>query len=270
MDTDLRSESPFASESPATWAPETPFGEWEEAVEGQDEDVRARLAGAALALPRGAQSTPATRLLTGVVWVKAVGMRQGAIAGDSAQKGREGWILGSAFEFEVKSPRDPVSGMAVGKRQHVPVRFTKAWSASSPQLFSALVSNEPLTSVIFEFPGTRADGTEVITQRVTLSNASISEFRHVSDPSLGSRPPLEQIALTFQTIKLEDLASGVTAQDDWGATHAELEFDESGQSAEAEAADGESWVAETYELERGGVYRSDEEEAGSGMNGAES
>ena len=148
-------------------------------------------------------------------------------------------------------------------------RLTKAWSAASPQLFSALVSNETLTSVIFEFPGTRTDGAEVIAQRVTLSNASISEFRHVSDPSLGSRPPLEQIALTFQTIKLEGPGERCDGAGRLGCDTCRARVRGERQIRGAEAADGESWVAETYELERGGVYRSDEEEGVSGMSGAE-
>jgi len=49
------------------------------------------------------------------------------------------------------SPRDPASGLPTGKRQHKPISFLKEWGAATPQLFQALVTNENLKTVKFEF-----------------------------------------------------------------------------------------------------------------------
>lgn len=227
-----------------SWRPESPFTELEEAERllmpelelGLDEQEIARPM-VTSRLQLGA-SAPAAR-----VYAKVTARTQGVIAGDSTARGHEHWIAGTGFDYEVVSPRDVATGQPSGKRQHRPVTLTAQWSAASPLLFQALVTNEVLTSVVFEFPAARADGAEVIAERITLTNASISDFRHGLDPTAGNR--VDRISFTFQKITIEDLLTARVAGDNWSAPVAEV-----GEGA---------FEAETYEVDGAGVRRSDSE-----------
>jgi len=226
------------------WQPESPFTELEEGERlfvpelelGFDEQELTRPVMKSRILP----PSPTT---SARVYAKVTAQKQGVIAGDSTARGHEHWIAGTGFEYEVVSPRDAATGLPSGKRQHRPVTLTSPWSAASPALFQALVSNEALTSVVFEFPAARADGTEVIAERITLTNASISDFRHALDTLSGNG--VDRISLTFQKITIEELLAGKVGMDDWSSPVAEVGFE-----------------AETYEVDGAGVRRSDSETYG--------
>jgi type VI secretion system secreted protein Hcp len=194
----------------------------------------------------------ASRLVGGRLYARITGQKQGSFTGDVTTKGHEGWLLGGGFDYEVSSPHDPVSGQPTGRRQHRPITLTKAWTAASIQLFQALVTNETLTSVVFEFPGVAPDGVEQIAQRITLTNAAVIDIHRVSDESLGTHPPYDRISFAFETIRFDDLASSTTAQDGWSGL-ARAELSEEPTSGLGEAA----WTAETYELENMGGRAAD-------------
>src|SRR6266850_1978560 len=90
--------------------------------------------------------------------VSIKGKTQGAFKAETTQGSAKNKIAGLSFSYEVKSPRDAATGNASGKRQHSPVRIVKAVGAASPQIFQALVNNEVLTEVTFEFTKTNAIG----------------------------------------------------------------------------------------------------------------
>src|ERR1043166_4062388 len=46
------------------------------------------------------------------------GAKQGKFRGEGTSEGTKDKIVGTAFEYEIKTPRDPQSGAPVGKRQH--------------------------------------------------------------------------------------------------------------------------------------------------------
>lgn len=274
MATELENDGAlYAGEDLARWEPESPFTEWEgdtspgpgyesydeadvlEAPLAEYELTRAQFGGA----PATPSGQPGARIVAGSFYVQVVGANQDAIAGASTSRGHEGWILGTGFDYEVRAPRDAASGLASGKRQHGPVVLTAPWSSASLQLFQALVTNEVLRSVTFEFPGLRPDGVELIAQRVTLANASISDLRRTSDPTLANHTPIERIAFTFQRITIEDLVSSRSVQDAWSTVAHEFEVEEAGawNFGAEEEGESEGWVAETYELEGADVRRSD-------------
>src|ERR1700758_2744129 len=98
-------------------------------------------------------------------YVSITGKKQGRFKGESTGVGRrttKDRIPGLRFEFETISPRDAASGLPPGKRQHKPVVITKEWGAASPQLYQALVTNEVLSTVLFEFLKTDPNGKEVV------------------------------------------------------------------------------------------------------------
>ncbi|MCM3872521.1 MAG: type VI secretion system tube protein Hcp [Pyrinomonadaceae bacterium] len=146
------------------------------------------------------------------------GKQQGLFKGDSKREERKDKIVGLSFSYDVQSPRDVATGQAVGKRQHGPVTITKEWGAATPQIFQALVENESLRSVLFEFVRTDAGGKEEVYHTVKLSNARVSAIRHLTGNLSGAsseRPELEEVSFTFGRIEISNLPGKTMADDDW-------------------------------------------------------
>ena len=194
---------------------------------------RLSLVGVAVLVPLGAGRAPvratlktedALRMLAAASSfdVTIEGTKQGRFKGE---RGRDK-IAGLAFHYDVKSPRDAATGMASGKRQQGAVTFTKAIDSSSPQIFQALVGNEALKSVLFEFRNTSADGQEQVFYQITLTNAAISEVEQYVGMSglvtadakhsgASDSSPLEDVSLTFQRIEVASMVGKTMAADDW-------------------------------------------------------
>ena len=131
------------------------------------------------------------------------GQKQGLFPG----AGKDGGIAGLRFSYSLKSPRDPASGHATGKRQHGPVVFTKVVGIASPQIFTAIAQNEILPSVVITVPG----------YSIKLVNASLSEIKQYTEMVNGTPTILEDVSFTFQRIEVRDLGTGAVAVDDWAA-----------------------------------------------------
>jgi type VI secretion system secreted protein Hcp len=157
------------------------------------------------------------------VTVKA--QTQGDFKGESPRKPHAAKAAGISYQHEINSPRDVATGLPSGKRQHKPIRFTKEWGASSPQYFQALVTNELLPSVLFEFIKTTKEGKEDIYYTIKLVNATISNIRYMTGTgeSAGSAKTtstydtheLEEISFTYQRIEVEHKVGKTSAIDDW-------------------------------------------------------
>ncbi len=157
-------------------------------------------------------------------YVTVEGTKQGKFKGESQRNVHKDKFAGLSFEYEVQSPRDAATGQASGKRQHSPIRITKEWGASSPQLFQACTSNEVLKSVLFEFVKTDPAGKETIYYTIKLDNATISVYKPYTGQEEGAKHTealdtfeLEEIAFTFQKIELTHKLANTTAMDDWRA-----------------------------------------------------
>ncbi len=162
-------------------------------------------------------------------YVKIKGKKQGQLKGESLrEKRKDAWMTGLSFGYEVLSPRDVATGQASGKRQHKPIQFTKEWGAASPQLLTALCTNEVLDEVIFEFMKTNANGEEYVYQTVKLTNATVSHVRQYTgsggDSASSSRHTaaydtheLEEVSLTFRKIEIESKDGKTMGIDDWKA-----------------------------------------------------
>jgi type VI secretion system secreted protein Hcp len=146
------------------------------------------------------------------------GEKTGAFKGETLQKGREKQLEGLGFQYGLSLPYDPATGQATGKRQHDTVTMTKAWGAASPQLFQALVTNELLKSVKFEFIRMDRSGVESVFQRITLESAAVASInQHVEPnyaPATANFPEFEEIAFVFQRITIENIPGSTTATDD--------------------------------------------------------
>src|SRR5690348_2230109 len=84
-------------------------------------------------------------------FVTIEGASQGKFKTDNQKDPKSNRINAVGYAYEVVAPRDAHTGQATGKRQHGPVKITKAFGPSTPQCFKALVTNEVIKSVLVEF-----------------------------------------------------------------------------------------------------------------------
>lgn len=150
------------------------------------------------------------------------GQKQGTFKGEGTSQKDGYWIPFIDFEYSIVSPRDAASGLPTGKRQHKPITIVKQWGAASPQLFEALVTNETLTQVKFEFYRTNPLGAISLFQTISLVNASVATFEQFIGDVLGNRTNSDQrqldlISFTYQKITIENTVSKTSASDDWSA-----------------------------------------------------
>jgi type VI secretion system secreted protein Hcp len=153
-------------------------------------------------------------------FLSAKGSKSGPIQGSVTQKGRENSIMVIAFSWELKTPIDPASGDATGKRQHKPFTFTKEQDKSTPVLLTALATNEVLTEAVFRFwSPSPTTGTEVQDMTYTFKNAHIVgiaiEMANIRDPALMKYAPYERVSLTYDAVDVVWTQGGITFQDSW-------------------------------------------------------
>lgn len=143
------------------------------------------------------------------ITMTAKGIKTGDFKGDSTGSKL---ITVVGYQSEVISPRDPASGLPTGQRVHKPIVITKEVGASSPQFFNAVATNETLSKVVITFSRSQGeDGKQVTFYIVTLTNASVSDFKQYTSGSSF----LEDVSFTFQKIQVEDPISKTSASDDF-------------------------------------------------------
>jgi type VI secretion system secreted protein Hcp len=154
-----------------------------------------------------------TTPVTGVeIYIAVEGTKQGKFKGDSPVKAFKDQNRVLKFSYSVVSPRDVSTGQARGKRQHKPIVITREPGAASPQFFTALVTNELLKSVAIHFIRGTSTGVEELQQIITLTNATVSDFRqYVGDDGRW----LEDVAFAFQQIQIENKPGATIAADSW-------------------------------------------------------
>jgi type VI secretion system secreted protein Hcp len=157
-------------------------------------------------------------------FLQLTGAIQGDIKGSVTQKGREGKILVIAFEHEVQSPRDVATGQATGKRTHKPFTITKEIDKSTPLLYTALTTNETITSwelQCFAPKSSRSSGSglEVNHYTVRLTNANIIDIRSImlnnKVPENIKMPLMEEVGFVYEKIEWTWVDGGIIATDDW-------------------------------------------------------
>jgi len=129
-------------------------------------------------------------------YVSFKGSKQGQLKGKTSGKGgREdkGWFEIQSFDLAGEVPADANKPGTTGKRTHKPIVIAKETDASSPLLFQAQSVNEVLETVIIELAGRPTSGAgEVVTERITLTNATIA--RYTTDKGT------ESLALNYETV----------------------------------------------------------------------
>ena len=152
-------------------------------------------------------------------FLKLKGKIQGDIEGGATQKGREGKIIVLAFSHEIQSPRDAVSGQATGKRTHRPFAITKEIDQSSPLLYTALVTNEIISTWELQCFAANRSGKELNNYTVNLTNAVITDIRSTMLNNKVTEnikmPLMEEISFVYQKIQWTWVDGGITSMDDW-------------------------------------------------------
>jgi len=159
-------------------------------------------------------------------YVTIEGKKQGAFKGESPREVHKAKIAGLSYQHQIQSPRDAATGQASGKRQHGPISITKEWGPASPQIFQALVTNEVLPTVLFEFIHTTSDGAEETYHTIKLLNATVSSVEYMTGTggesastakhgSAYDTHELEKVKFTYQRIEIENVTGKTSAVDDW-------------------------------------------------------
>lgn len=137
--------------------------------------------------------------------------------------GKEDSISVISISHELVSPRDPATGLPIGKRQHKPLAIVKLIDRSTPLLYRALVINEKMTTFNLAFYVTPPGGQEVKQFTIDLVNANIFFINQVkqnsnSTPELMKFAEYEEVSFTYQKI-IWTWSNGInvlsTSQDDW-------------------------------------------------------
>jgi type VI secretion system secreted protein Hcp len=122
------------------------------------------------------------------------------------------------------SRRDPASGQATGKRQHKPFVITKEIDESSPRLYAALVTHEPITDWVLQFWAAKTTGTvagaagvETMRCSVRLTHAGLCDIRfHMlnnKNPDLARYAEYEEVAFVYQSIEWTWVPTGLSTSD---------------------------------------------------------
>jgi type VI secretion system secreted protein Hcp len=156
--------------------------------------------------------------------VNVEGGKQGKFHADSAAKSLESHQFAAVqLDFAIPASIDAASGQRSGKLAHEPVVLTKELGPSTPQFRNALVNNESLTSVVFDFYGTQAHGgggKEELGFTIKLTNANVASAElqklNVKHPDLMKIPDCERIAFTYEKIEWS-WKDGASASEQWSA-----------------------------------------------------
>jgi type VI secretion system secreted protein Hcp len=158
-------------------------------------------------------------------YVTINGTKQGQFKGESVREKHANKLSGLSYNHSIQSPRDVATGQASGKRQHGPITITKEWGAATPQIFQALVTNEVLKDVLFEFVQTTEDGMEQVYYTVKLTNATISAVNYVTGTGESAESAkttatydtheMEKVSFTYQKIEMDHKIGKTSAADDW-------------------------------------------------------
>jgi type VI secretion system Hcp family effector len=156
-------------------------------------------------------------------YVSFKGAKQSAFKGESAKAARKDKGFSDILSVSQSSSVnvDPKTGLPKGSRTHRPIVLIKERGASSPQICQAHWTGETLTEVVIELAGRPASGQgEIVVERITLTNATISELKRYSPTLSGevsehSTDFLDEISLVFTGIKIEDPVNSTSTSDDW-------------------------------------------------------
>ena len=125
-----------------------------------------------------------------------------------------------SFEYGVVTAREAGSGIATGRRQHMPLVIKKRIDSASPLIIKALCENQVIEGVFkFYRPAQIGDGTTEQFYTVAIKKGRVNSVKqHVEhSKQAGQSPdvPMEEVSFVFHTITWTFEEGGVTHEDTW-------------------------------------------------------
>ena len=152
-------------------------------------------------------------------YLQITGTTQGKIEGSCQIQGHQGTILVQAEETLIEIPRNPQTGLPMGKRVHGPFKITKQFDKSSPKIFQALTSGEQLTEVLLEFTRISKAGKEEKYYTIKLQNAIVVAVRkwvpNCLDQTKSQLGHMEDVSFTYEHVTWSFTPDGIEADDNW-------------------------------------------------------
>jgi type VI secretion system secreted protein Hcp len=141
------------------------------------------------------------------IFVSGRGQKLGALKGESERANEKDRFQALSLEYDVGWNES-------GRRQHHPLELTKEWGAASPQLFSALTTNEVLEVVQIDCYGVSPSGEELIAHTVKLTNATVIGIKQFVAQQGGGPAAFETIGFAFEKIEHQSPKGKVLASDE--------------------------------------------------------
>jgi type VI secretion system secreted protein Hcp len=147
-----------------------------------------------------------------------VGKEQGSIEGSCDIEGREETILVQAFKHLVDLPSNE-HGVPSGKRVHRPLMITKEVDKSTPKLYQALCTGEPMSEATLRWYRMDGSGEEAQFFTVMLQNALIVKIESwvpdVLDKQNASYGNMENLWFTYEVIRWTWEEDGIEYEEHW-------------------------------------------------------
>ena len=165
-------------------------------------------------------------------YLKLEGEKTGKVTGPVRDRDdiKEGSIALLGVEHGIVSPRDAATGMASGKRQHLPITVTKEPDQTSPLFYQFIAHNELIKTVDIFFFGRSGQpglsmGRETMQYKITLTKAWVSrvEFSGQLDsaaPENNRFKLTERISLVYDLILWEWTSPARSTKDNFSSAHA--------------------------------------------------
>lgn len=147
-----------------------------------------------------------------------VGKEQGPIEGSCDIEGREETILVQSFKHVVDLPASE-NGLPSGRRIHRPLMITKEVDKSTPKLYQALCTGEPMSEATLRWYRMDGAGEEVQHFTVLLQNALIVKIESwvpdVLDKQNASYGNMENLWFTYEMIRWTWEEDGIEYEEQW-------------------------------------------------------
>jgi type VI secretion system secreted protein Hcp len=147
------------------------------------------------------------------------GENQGLIEGSCDLENLVGKIEMYSYNHLVEIPRDPQSGLPIGRRVHRTLTFTKEIDKSTPKLYQALCTGETLSEVEFSWYRYVEGGGHDIYFTLKLENALITairpEIRSQVNMNQSDSLHLEDVSITYERIIWTWVPDGIEFEDAW-------------------------------------------------------
>ncbi|MEP6676232.1 MAG: type VI secretion system tube protein TssD [Ferruginibacter sp.] len=148
------------------------------------------------------------------IFMSVEGVHQGKFRGETSYAGQSGKSELTDFNLETDLPIDVSSGLATGKHINKPIIVTKLFGPASLQLYQALLTNESLITVTFEFYASDNNGINKLVNSIKLTDAHLISFKQnsvLNDVELLKKGMTEELKFSYQKIEMKDAAGLVVA-----------------------------------------------------------